>query len=75
MKIGVLQEYQKNILLTLGLKTIPRYHYFELLIFTVENFTDYSWDDFLSENSDLAEDYQEYLNSLNNQEITINKTI
>jgi len=40
----------------------------------VENFTDYSWDDFLSEMS-LSEDYQEYLNSLENQEITINQTI
>jgi len=62
-------------LLTLGFKTIPRYHYFELLIFAVENFTDYSCEEFLEENTDLAKHYQEYLNSLTNQEITINKTI
>jgi len=42
VKIGVLQSYQKNILLTLGFKTVPKYNYWQLLIFSVENFTDYS---------------------------------
>ena len=40
VKIGVLQAYQKNILLTCGFKTVPHYNYWQLLVFAVENFTE-----------------------------------
>jgi hypothetical protein len=38
VKMGVFREWQKDILLTLGFKTVPKYNYFELLIFAIKNF-------------------------------------
>ena len=36
--MGALNTDQANILLTLGFKTIPKYNFFELLIFAIKNF-------------------------------------
>jgi hypothetical protein len=36
VRIKVFQEWQKDILLTLGFKTVPQYNFFELLIFTIK---------------------------------------
>ncbi|KLL05415.1 MAG: hypothetical protein MRERV_1c103 [Mycoplasmataceae bacterium RV_VA103A] len=43
VKVGALKGWQRDILLTCGLKTIPRYHFWEILIFAVENFTSLTW--------------------------------
>lgn len=37
VKLKVFKEWQKDILLTLGFKTIPKYNFFELLIFAIKN--------------------------------------
>jgi len=73
VKIEALTPRQRDILLTLGLKTIPKYNYFELLAFAAK-LANQSFAEVLQTN-ELEADYQEYLNSLANQEITINQTI
>ncbi|RHZ37565.1 hypothetical protein [endosymbiont GvMRE of Glomus versiforme] len=75
VEIGTLKGWQRDILLTCGLKTIPKYNFFELLVFAVETFTEQTFAESLEENNWLEEYYQEYLNSLANQEISINKII
>jgi hypothetical protein len=37
-KLEVLSAWQTDILLTLGFKTIPKYNFFELLVFAIQNF-------------------------------------
>jgi len=75
VKAEVITSWQADILLTCGFKTIPKYNFFELLIFCVEKFTETSWAEFLSGNEILVEEFTEYTNSLKNPEITINKEI
>jgi chromosome segregation ATPase len=75
VKTGALANWQKDILLTLGFKTVPKYNFFELLRFALEKFTQQNWTDFLNENLELTGDYQAYLQSQKDQAITINQTI
>jgi hypothetical protein len=42
VKERVFKEWQKDILLTCGFKTVPKYNFFELLIFCVEKFAEIS---------------------------------
>jgi outer membrane murein-binding lipoprotein Lpp len=72
---GVLTNWQTDILLTCGFKTVPKYNFFELLIFAVEKFANQNWNEFLSENEDLTEEFKEYLENLKSKPITINETI
>jgi outer membrane murein-binding lipoprotein Lpp len=75
VKREYLTAWQADILLTCGFKTVPKYNFFELLIFAVEKFTNQNWNEFLSENEDLNQEFKKYLKSLENKEITINETI
>lgn len=72
---GILTNWQTDILLTCGFKTVPKYHFFELLIFCVEKFANQNWTEFLSENEDLEPEFEKYIENLKNQPITINNTI
>jgi hypothetical protein len=72
---GILTNWQTDILLTCGFKTVPKYNFFELLIFAVEKFANQNWTEFLSENEDLTYEFNEYLESLKSKPITINETI
>ncbi|CAH1756985.1 6480_t:CDS:2 [Entrophospora sp. SA101] len=66
-----IEENKQSIILSLaefaeatkrkGLKTVPKYNFFELLIFAVENFTNTSFAEFLVSVPQLQEDYQKYL--------------
>jgi hypothetical protein len=76
VKEEVITEWQRDILLVLGFKTIPKYNFFELLIFCVEKFAQQDWSEFLSGNKDLKREFEEYLYfSSKNPEIEINKEI
>ncbi|WNE40954.1 MAG: hypothetical protein mread185_000411 [Mycoplasmataceae bacterium] len=74
VEMKVLKNWQRDILLTLGLKTIPQYHLFELLKFAVEKVNNQNWGEFLKEKK-YEEDYQEWLKKEQNKPITINKII
>ncbi|WNE40635.1 MAG: Major outer membrane lipoprotein Lpp [Mycoplasmataceae bacterium] len=67
-----LKSYQTDIFSTFGLKTLPKYYFFELLKFAVEAINKQIWTDFLQEN-DLQEEYDNYLELQKNKPITINK--
>lgn len=73
--IKILKGWQTNILLLLGLKTIPKYNFFELLGFAVEKTLNRNLTEFLTNYEDLQADYQEYLTNQKNKPIVINKTI
>ncbi|CAJ0748967.1 12477_t:CDS:2 [Entrophospora sp. SA101] len=72
-----IEENKQSIILSLaefaeatkrkGLKTVPKYNFFELLIFAVENFTNTSFAEFLVSVPQLQEDYQKYLASQSSQ--------
>ncbi|WNE40138.1 MAG: Major outer membrane lipoprotein Lpp [Mycoplasmataceae bacterium] len=74
VEMEALNSWQHDILLTLGLKSIPKYHFFELLKFAVEKVNNQSWNDFLQANHSKKE-YKRYLEYRKNKPITINKII
>ncbi|MDR1670151.1 MAG: hypothetical protein LBR43_00285 [Spiroplasmataceae bacterium] len=74
VEIKALSVWQQDILLTLGLKTIPKYHFYELLKFAVEKVNNQDWNDFLQANNSKKE-YERYLEYKKSKPITINRTI
>jgi DNA repair exonuclease SbcCD ATPase subunit len=71
---GILTNWQADILLTCGFKTVPKYNFFDLFIFSIEKFTNDSWENILK-NRYFAREFEKYLKHLKSQPITINQTI
>ena len=79
VEVGAIKDWQADILLTLGLKTIPQYNYFELTCFAVEKICNKPLPVLLeeeySETEEYLVDYQKYLEFQRDKPILINKEV